>query len=62
MDADKNPLAHKSYKEIRGMMGTILGSDAGEDFQAPTITNAAASDSYDARDAVPSCVHAIRDQ
>jgi hypothetical protein len=47
-EAHLNPLANKSYEEIKGLMGTILGEDANMSFNEPTILESVPA-SFDAR-------------
>jgi len=56
-----NPLANKSYEQIKGMMGTILGEDAGMDFAAGVELDAVPA-TFDSRDYFSGCIHEIRDQ
>jgi len=56
-----NPFANKSYDEIKGLMGTILGEDAGMDFKSGVELEAVPA-TFDSRDYFSGCIHAIRDQ
>lgn len=59
-EAHLNPLAYRSYDEIKGLLGTILGEDAGNVYSEPFEIEASAT--FDARTKWGSCVHPIRDQ
>jgi len=62
MDAAENPLRNRSYEEIKGLLGTIIGGE--EDtrvYDKPTV-NADIPTDFDSRKQWPSCIHPIRDQ
>jgi cathepsin B len=61
MEMEKNPMAKKTYAEIKNMLGAILTDDEtdGAEHLSPTILSALPA-AYDSR--VTGCVHPIRDQ
>jgi len=58
MDMHKNPLNHKTYDEIKGLLGTKVEVVDDSNYLSATIL-AELPTSYDARST--GCVHAIRD-
>jgi len=61
MEIEDNPLANKSYEEIRGLLGTMVDFNDME-FPDPEASNDMLPTSFDSRDKWSNCVHPIRDQ
>jgi len=61
LEIHENPFAHKSYDEIKGLLGTVLGEDAGMVFSEEQVSNDVPA-SFDGRTQWGKCIHPIRDQ